>query len=764
MITWFLLVSLSCKSIQHGIHKENGVLECGPQNVTLTGSDQVITLRWEDDASCSALHGTLTYELVVLVANHQVHYEELIVTPDRIGSTHSWSWMSHLPLECTSHSVRLRTRYNKSTSTWRQKQTLPGINAKEAEVFPRDKLFRVGSRATFCCTVPADMHFNKMYLLGYSDSNTNTTSIRSQTYTLTVLLNQPSLRSCTNVICETNTSQGIKDSGACAYVGYPPRDTNLTCETRDLKSVECHWRVGGDTHMSLKSPTLYHLDGSRCENGSQGRCKVRRKVDAGERSWKVTAQNELGRVELSDVADLTKRVRMIAPKGMTASTVNARNVTLQWEWTVLQYYRLNITCEVNVGHGETNSIREFLGSGLRLAVLDDLMPLGSYNATVRCGTVQHFWTWSDWSASVTFLTKGDVPAALDVWMQVTGDQVIIVWKTPLSNQSNGHIMDYEVTWSKSTETELQNRTKVDQNRIRLSLDRTNEYAVTVTARNINGSSPPSTVTVPRLTPALVGSSEGANTSWIVGERGVFHLSWSASPSAVCGYTVDWCRTLGHSELDWVKVPLNRTNIRIFSNQLIAGVRYSLSVYACTQGAPMLVEKREGYAAEREIEDGLFQSLRWKQQDSDVEVSWDPIRFKEQPAFIRGYVLRCVGSNNATVSVSTDDPDATSLTARRLNLTSYTFTVNARTAVGDCGATVIAATLNSLTDNLLQPVLISLAASFGLLSIITILCYRHWMCIKHKVYPPIPKPVLMDKWSTLPGLFFFVFFVFQVHLT
>lgn len=30
-------------------------------------------------------------------------------------------------------------------------------------------------------------------------------------------------------------------------------------------------------------------------------------VDAGEQIWTLTAQNELGKVELSDIADLTKR-------------------------------------------------------------------------------------------------------------------------------------------------------------------------------------------------------------------------------------------------------------------------------------------------------------------------------------------------------------------------------------------------------------------------------------------------------------------------
>lgn len=54
-----------------------------------------------------------------------------------------------------------------------------------------------------------------------------------------------------------------------------------------------------------------------------------------------------------------------------------------------------------------------------------------------------------------------------------------------------------------------------------------------------------------------------------------------------------------------------------------------------------------------IEDGLFKSLKWKQQDSDVEVFWDPINLREQSAFIQGYVLYCSGVNNdIDVNVST----------------------------------------------------------------------------------------------------------------
>ncbi|XP_070706599.1 leukemia inhibitory factor receptor-like [Pempheris klunzingeri] len=738
MITWILLVSLFCKATQDGHGQENGVLHCGAQNMTLSSSDQMILLTWEDDPSCSAVDDVLTYKLLVLIADKQTHHEEVAVMPDQVGSTHSWSWTSHLALKCASHSVRLSSRYKNQTSTWIQERTLPGIEtSKRPEVFPRDRVFEVGSSVTFCCVVPAGQIFSKMYLTGYDDTNMDITKISNQTYALTVALHLPSKHSGTDVKCQTKTN----DNGASIYIGYPPGDRDLQCETRDLESVDCHWTVGRKTHLS---PTVYQLLGSQCADGSDGRCSLTLKVDLGERNWTLTAQNKLGRVELTDSADLTTRVHMAAPEGVMASTVNARNVRLKWWWTQQHYNNLNITCQIDVSHGEKRSISESFGVGLHSADVKDLIPNWPYNVSVKCGTTQHFWKWSDWSASVAFHTKTDIPAALDVWMQVRGDQLIAIWKMPLDNQSHGQITDYEVTWAKTTGGQQENRTTVPHmsHSLALSLDPTEEYIITVIARNMNGSSSPSIITIPSHKP----DKTRVNTSWIVGSKGGFDLSWSTSPAARCGYIVDWCPTLGYCTVEWMKV-FNKTSASIVSKNFSDGVRYTLSVYACTQGAPVLLEKREGYVTEKIIDNGLFGSLRWKQMDSNVEVSWDPINLREQSAFIRGIVLYCLDTNNnKIINVSTDDPNATSLTVRNLNVSSYTFTVKAQTGVGECGAASITATLDSLTDSLIKAIFISLAIVFGLLSLISILCCRHWTCIKRKVFPPIPKPVL-DKWLT-----------------
>ncbi|XP_039634673.1 leukemia inhibitory factor receptor-like isoform X2 [Perca fluviatilis] len=677
MIPWLLLVSLFCKSTQDGNGQESGVLHCGAQNLKLTNSSQMILLTWEDTPSCSTVQDVLIYELEVLIADKKEHYDEVAVTPDQIGSTHSWNWKSYLALECASHSVRLRSRYKNHTSQWNQ-ETLPGLETSKAEVYPKGKHFQVGSTATFCCVLPAGDVFDKMSLPEYSSADMNTTRISNQTYALTVHLNQASKYSCTDVKCELNPDVVY---GACAYIGYPPNVTDLQCETRDLQSVDCHW-TDKDSSLPFKSVTEYHLLESPtiCAKWPETTCSQEVRVDARERNWTLTASNPLGEVKLSDTADLTKRVHMFPPEGVTALSVNARNVSLEWKWTVQQYYNLSLICQVNINNHGENTISEYFGVGLKFAVLNDLIPNWTYNVAIRCRTAQHFWKWSSWSTNVNFHTKGDVPDALDVWMQVMDNQIITIWKMPLANQSHGHIEDYEVTWTKTTERERQNRTKVAPNNfsLALSLDTTVGHIVTVTARNINGSSAPSTITIPSSNP----------------------------------------------------------------ENFKDGLRYTLSVYACTQGAPVLLQRREGYVGEKKIQDGLFKSVKGQQQDWDYEVSWEPISRREQTAFIQGYVLYCLdNNNNKVINFSTDNPEANSLTARNLKNGSYIFTVKARTAVGECGATSITATLNLLTDNLIGTVFISLAAVFGLLSLITIVCYRHWTCIKDTVYPPIPKPVL-----------------------
>lgn len=119
-----------------------------------------------------------------------------------------------------------------------------------------------------------------------------------------------------------------------------PADKDFQCETRDLIVAECHWTVGRSTGLG-KTRTLHWLLGrynkyndvaaltvfkiyiwlyvyicwyvllslysSQCKDGSQGRCSIKIPAKNTETKWTLKVTNQLGKVELTDVADMAKR-------------------------------------------------------------------------------------------------------------------------------------------------------------------------------------------------------------------------------------------------------------------------------------------------------------------------------------------------------------------------------------------------------------------------------------------------------------------------
>ncbi|XP_041753764.1 leukemia inhibitory factor receptor isoform X2 [Coregonus clupeaformis] len=737
MLVFLLWASLYLSSLQEQNGQDApGDLLSGPQNVSVDYDlkDQRISVTWEDDPSSSRVPDKLIYDVEVLLADNmtEVHSEAVDVRPDQVGRKYHWSWTSALSLECTSHSVRLRSRYQNYTSQWSPLQTITGMaSSSHPQVFPRSRVVQVDSNFTFCCILGPGQTLKYMK---YNNILMNTTHIIDQSYALVVHMQSPSPPNCINVYCNSPLY------GTCVYVGYPPGDRNLVCETRDLESVECHWDTGRATNLTKQRKTLYHLNGRACPNGTVSNCYQTVRVDQGERNWTLTARNPLGTLELRDTADLKKRVRLLAPMEVVASDVNARNASVQWQWERQQYNVLLMVCQVQLNHSGHIDMRKYSGIGLRSVVLHGLAPAQTYTVQVHCGLKQHFWKWGDWSRASTFKTKEDTPEALDVWMQIEGNQTIILWKPLTVNQSHGQIKDSEVTWGRQ-------KTIVHppQNYFLLSDRSTNEgHRVTVTARNSAGSSPPSIIIIPRLPHRIKSSMK------IVGSDGGFDLSWSASPNASCGYVVDWCPTHSKCRVGWVKVPTGITKARIQSASFEEGVRYTLSIYACTPGAPELRERREGYVKEC-LPKGPIQRLAVEQYGSDtVLISWTGIPPENQTAFIHGYIIYYFDTSHPSsmkaFNVTTDEPEAKNLTG--LPISTYRFTVKALTSVGEGGeSSPVFLQMTLQTDQLITVIIISLGSAACLLTLVTILCYRNWKCVKENLYPKIPKPVWKEEWLT-----------------
>lgn len=198
------------------------------------------------------------------------------------------------------------------------------------------------------------------------------------------------------------------------------------------------------------------------------------------------------------------------------------------------------------------------------------------------------------------------------------------------------------------------------------------------------------------------------TSRITGVNGGFHLSWSVSPVASCGYILDWCPTLGDGPFEWLKVTPQETEARIISGMFsfcfnsinsdlrvysdvsapqdtsatdwdtlcpylpahlehrycwrdgrvtfVRKVRETVEVTVMSYKSPSLrmdFEICAWFCTLAELPDNLFAHHKWKQQDMSVVVSWDPVRLTEQSAFINGYVLYWSNQDsNVVYNVST----------------------------------------------------------------------------------------------------------------
>ncbi|XP_062334746.1 leukemia inhibitory factor receptor-like isoform X1 [Osmerus eperlanus] len=742
MLSWLLWSSLFTVSSQVTCPDDIAAPLCGPENVNVSFDVKSWTIftTWDSAASSGTNEG-LIYDVEVLYTDDlkKLHSEAIEVRSDQTGTQQRWSWRSPLPFECTTHAVRLRSRHLNKTSQWSPLQINPGKTvSSEPAMVPQDTFVKVGHNLTLCCVTTEEepvMNFNGTRVV---------TRIGNHSYTITVHIQEPLPRCTISAFCK------MRKHGTCVYAGYPPDDSHLKCETRDLERVECHWKIGRDTQLIKPgSTTYYKLNGCSCPDKTTSNCHQTVDVGQGEMTWTLEAQNPLGIVKIKETADLMRRVRMLAPVSVVASEVNARDARLDWQWKPQKYKTLNMLCQVQLEQSGHLEKRNYSGHGLGSVVLTGLTPADTYTVKVCCGTVKHFWKWGDNSVNSTFQTKGDIPDPLDVWMHTEKKQTVIAWNTLLANQSHGQILEYEVIWVKSVDQSRERRTVHPSSKSRPNyytlpfVASEEEYVVTVTARNLNGSSTPSSVTLPSRFP------DGMVTTKVFGRDGGFDLTWNASLSASSGYLVDWCPSFSTCSVEWVKVPSGVTRARIQSANLNGCVRYTISIYACTSQAQELLDRREGYVKECIPKDTVAR-LNTIQSDSHVRVSWNDIPPEQQTAFIHRYIVTYSDDTGTTINISTADATENSLTVslKDLHRKSYKFTLKALTSVGTTNGKMFNVILK--TDQTIWVMLLFLGGLL-LFSLATIICYRNRRWLKREFYPDIPQPALKTDWlTTLKG--------------
>ncbi|XP_047447525.1 LIF receptor subunit alpha a [Mugil cephalus] len=719
-----------------------------PQGVSLTSNAPArqLTVSWSGGAATS-------FDIIILRTefNETVFYETISVTANPGSGLRQWNWTSVEPLECTSLSVRIRSRDGQATSQWSKAAILPGKDLPTNEAFaiyPQELILPVGTNITYCCIVPEGKTFREIM---YGANNVSATRLSRRTYATTLVNLEPSVPPGANVVCRLKQpiEEATQLAGTVMFVGYAPLLSDFTCETQDLTTAVCRWNERRHTNLYGKRQTRYFVNNRSCAGINPLSKWKEWQAGEWEGNWTLLAVNPLGQYNLTDSAELSHRVCPVAPVGLSA-VAHAFNATVLWQWKYDGYSSLALVCEVELTTQDNDKVKSnFSGVGLRSVALSGLHADEMYKIQVRCGAQQNFWKWGSWSKLFTFRTKRYVPDAPDVWMRMNKDYTgQVFWKPLTRRQSHGQITGYEVTfWNPEENPQHTEILSPDTHTVSVNLTQmasfSNDHAViaSVVAKNIEWESQPASV-VRRLR-----EEEPLAVSRVVYTDHGFPLFWPSNVStADCSYVVEWHNDscTYNCPVEWVKVAAGSTNVSIESDHFWPGVRYNFTLYGCPSDSSELLHRWQGYA--QELVPSSSVPLSSRQEGSNVVLTWGEIPLRDRKGFILGYNVYINNGSQLTLLANLPDQAARNYKVKGLSDDSYKFTVKAYTSAGEDTGTTVSIELEPYSDGLIFEILASLSIVTLLLIIVTFFCYKKRQWVKEALYPDIPEPKLPNDWS------------------
>ncbi|XP_051846109.1 oncostatin-M-specific receptor subunit beta isoform X3 [Antechinus flavipes] len=737
-------------------------------NVFIRSKEQCLDIEWTVNPHAYTLNLKMIFQIDIRRTTFSNIVEKKNYTTILIpNETLQWCWHSALPLECTSHFVRIRSMVDderfpefKFWSSWSSWVKSEGKDSSgEYHIFPVDKIYvEEDSNVTFCCLSRTD---NEKVDFLYERRDSQRTKL-SPRMTMFEVNNVSFIRrQGTNAYCMFNSDKS-KVQGVVLYiVGVIEEPKNFSCQTRDLQTLDCTWDPGRDTLLQEEiMPTNYNL----FEWFSQ------KKVNCVHRNWctwqltsdiqdmynfTLTAENELRKRRVDILFNVTQQVQPKLVDEISIEHLSETEATLKWK-IIPNQKRLSFLCQIEIYHN--GKVIQYNTSNSQFT-LRELQPYTAYSTRVRCCTANHFWKWSEWK-SKNFTTKEDVPSgALDVWRIVEpvsmGYNVKIFWKPLPTFQANGKIQNYSIVMKTLGEVHRENIffSESDSNSTEKIIDQ-QSYEISVVAFNSIGSSTPSVIVVSGDTE---NSAQNITEERVNGSRDGIYLSWKPDPAKAEGYVVDWCNYPQDAVCDfqWKKFGSNTTSAIIRSAAFQPGVRYNFRIYGLsTKHEAYLLEKKTGYTQELALDckpvvtvgnlTSTSLTLNWKDNCID----------EPQYGFFDGYHIYMKSEVGGSCDQETEKqnfsdniivckytvPDIKQKTFNVKKLqpkSTYNFEVKAYTGGGDSLGSFIEVTTGTPENtNLIMTILFPMAF-FSLLLIIGLNLKIQW--VKEKCFPAIPDP-------------------------
>ncbi|XP_074851730.1 oncostatin-M-specific receptor subunit beta isoform X2 [Carettochelys insculpta] len=628
---------------------------------------QRLLVEWDVSDSAHKLELQMVFDIQVSRTEEMniVWTEYYSTTLSKLNKTLHWSWDSEVPLECTSHSVRIRSmvneeRFSKTWSCWSQWETVLGLDTSDDNtpyLFPEDKVVEEGSNVTFCCIGGKDKKI-EYFLFNYTDYYYPAANASQRNMVITVSKVWHAKEPGILAFCEISGKGSKNYKATLLFVGKPPDEPkDLSCDTPDMNILTCTWNPGQDTYLYGTYSTEYHLF-ERVSNRTFCSQKIAPHPEPNRCSWTIdqqmiynltlTAQNPLGKRSVNFVLDVAHRVHPSPPSGLSVEHTKATEVILYWNMEP-KNKTIELLCQIEIlhpsGQMELHNTSVVQSNSYQQIIQGDLQPYTSYAFRMRCGAAIHFWKWSEWSKTLTVRTIEAAPSGkLDVWREVTpfwgGRQVTLFWKPSSDFRANGGGISFEITWEKLEAASEPEHISIPalQNSTTISIDN-HSYKISIAARNNINSSLPSVIIVSRMTEN--GTEEKFDRPDLGEERvngtddGIY-ISWNAT-NAFDGYIVDWCNfpRSEHCDFQWKRFSFNTSNCLI-NSAFIPGVRYSFRVYGLVVNEAFLLGKMVGYT--KELAPSVDPQIEvTKMTSHSVTLTWDSYPINEsQPGFIRGY--------------------------------------------------------------------------------------------------------------------------------
>ncbi|XP_073537970.1 oncostatin-M-specific receptor subunit beta-like [Phyllobates terribilis] len=672
----------------------------------------------------------------------------------------NWIWDSQLPLECDSHSVRIRSTVEGNIPTaeikwsrWSSWKTHYGDNKERSStvIYPHERVVLEGSDVTFCCLPGRDQTIQEM--MYRSKKMEQSRDMGTDSYVISVKNVTRTRSDGSTVLCVVDNIGDDITPGNVLIVSRPPdQPKNFSCVTQDMESLICSWIPGPiyNFYQILKVDYVLHeWFSTKSYSCKRDHCILLIPEKQPVYNFTMTATNLLGERSLNSIVHLHQRVLLLPPFNLRATLESSSMISLSWSMRA-DYSSLQIRCQVKDLVNVT--IRGKGPTGIYKVRLDGLQADTHYDLGVRCMAELSLAGWSNWS-HLAVKTREDVPTgALDVWRSVKDDDdddddkriVTLYWKPSAIFKANGNISHYNINVRPLEGAHTKREISISGvNSTEISIGR-QEYNISIAAHNNAGGSTPAELRIPANT--------AKGTNLIIAERtsgrdeGV-NVTWRKTPNAH-GYVVEWCAAprSQHCDLQWKKYNSTVQSDVIASRDFRPGVRYEFRIYGSKDDGEHLLEKKEGYTKE------LASSAKPNVRISNIKarsffLDWSPYPLDgSQEGFVTGYKV-FVNDTEKGCNLSDDmcrfyieDPNKMQITISQLTPNrKYKVAVVAITGGGETRSDDNVADTPDDTEAVVRSIIVPIiTVSVLALVLLLIGCWkRAWL--KRIFLPDIPDP-------------------------